>query len=150
MVRFRADDDAGLDAVSPDAIAAINKLALAVARFGVKSPASGGNKQVGALFGGRKKTRHVSVLIHALVPFCFFVNIVFYARQGSGRSAPRRHKATVAVYGGQLTATAYAAFAGAEYRLGTAVTALSLPEVGVEGGGWGGEGEGCGRGEREG
>jgi hypothetical protein len=42
---------------------------------------------------------------------------------------PRKHKATVAVYGGRVTATAYAAFAGADYRLATPATAFSLPEV---------------------
>ena len=56
------------------------------------------------------------------------------ARVGAPSNTPRgkksrKHKATVAVYGGRVTATGYLAFAGADYRLATAATAFSLPEV---------------------
>jgi enoyl-CoA hydratase/carnithine racemase len=37
--------------------------------------------------------------------------------------------ATVAVYGGSLTATAYAVYAGCDYRLATGMTEFSVPEV---------------------
>ena len=35
----------------------------------------------------------------------------------------------MAVYGGSLTGTAYALFAGCDYRLATSVTEFSVPEV---------------------
>ena len=87
------------DDLSVETLTAINKLALTIQRVGSK----------GSHADSKSPKRPKSA--------------------PSAPSSSTSSTATVAVYGGSLTATAYAVYAGCDYRLATGVTEFSVPEV---------------------
>ena len=126
VIRFQDD----FDGLTTDTLAAINKLALTIHRVSAKdsrksgsttssmsssSSGSGSGSGSGSWKGAKQGSPSSSPSSSSSSP--------------SSSSSSSSSTATVAVYGGALTGTAYAVFAGCDFLLATGATEFSLPEV---------------------